>query len=395
MTQIQRHQFWTAIHRYLGLTIMTFLLIASVTGVALSFTAALDAALNRDLLHRPNAFPLDPVRAVTALGATRPDLVVTAMPVLGTSNRTLLLGVTARLGASPLGYDQVFVDRSDGHIRGTRQRGPGWDRRHLMEGVFQFHYTLLAGTGGRWVMGLAALGWLIGNLVGVYLTLPLRGAFWKQWRKCWQVTPSSPLPRLLLDIHRASALWLLGGVVVLAFTSVCMNFFEEAFSPAVRAVSPGRPSLFDTAAPAAPPSAPMVNPVRALATAARAGRRLDWRPAKVGYLPEWGVYRVLFTDDGIENYHRLGPVSLYVDGTTGRVLEYDDPYGDGAGRKLSRALYPLHTGKMLGRAGIALDIVLGLATIEMIGTGLYLWLKRRRLRVKTRRTQRARRLVPS
>jgi uncharacterized iron-regulated membrane protein len=393
MTQIQRRQLWTAMHRYCGFVTMAFLLIASVTGVALSFTDALDAALNRDLFLRDEEMPLEPLTAVKALARARPDLVVTTMPVVGVSHRTLQLGVAARPGGRPLGYDQLFIDDNDGHVRGTRQSGPGVDRRHLMEGVFELHSTLLAGTWGRWLMGLVALGWLVGNFVGVYLTLPLRGDFWKQWKKVWRFKLSSPLPRLLLDLHRSSALWLLGGVSVIAFTSVCMNFFEEAFSPTVQALSPARPSLFDKAAPTITPSISRVDLARALAIAAAAGRDLGWRPAKVSYLPAWGVYSVMFTDNGIENYHRLGPVSLDIDGTTGRVVGRDDPYSDSAGRKLSRALYPLHTGKMIGRTGIGLDIVAGLATIEMIATGLYLWLKRRRTRVALRRAKRVRRFA--
>lgn len=393
MTQIQRRQFWMAVHRYCGLAIMAFLLIASVTGVVLSFTAELDALLNRDLFHRADADAIDPVAAATAFGRAHPRLLLTAIPVNAAPHRTVQIGVAARPGAASPAFDQVFLDSTDGHVRGTRRSGPGWDRRHLMEGVFELHYTLLAGDSGRWLMGVVAIGWLLGNLVGIYLTLPLRGAFWTQWKKSWQLKLSSRLPRLLLDLHRASALWLLGGILVLAFTSVCMNFFNEVFTPTVHVLSPQRATLFDKGAPRTPPAAPRIDPAEALGIATQAGRDLGWQPAKVSYLPEWGVYSVMFTDDGVENYHRLGPVSLVIDGASGRVLERDDPYRDSTGQKLSRALYPLHTGKMIGRVGIALDILLGLATIEMIVTGVYLWLKRRRPRVLMRRAKRARGLA--
>ncbi len=35
---------------------------------------------------------------------------------------------------------------------------------------------------------------------------------------------------------------------------------------------------------------------------------------------------------------------------------------------------------MIGWPGIALDLILGVATLEMAGTGIYLWLKRRKMR---------------
>ncbi len=365
---------------------MIFLLIASMTGVVLSFAEPLDAALNRDLFQRDDTAPIDPLAAAAALTRARPGLIVTALPLTVEPGRTLQVGVAARPGVPAPGYDQVFVDRADGHVRGVRAGGAGWDRRHLVEGVFEFHFTLLAGTWGRWVMGVVALGWLLGNFVGVYLTLPLRAPFWRQWKRTWQMRASSPLPRQLLDLHRASALWLLGGVTILAFTSVCMNFFDEAFTPAVKALSPARPSLFDRPPPPAP-AAPRITPAQALAAARASGP--DGQPAKVSYFPEWDTYSVMFTHDGVENYRGLGPVSVIVGGADGRVIERDDPYTDSAGRQLSRALYPLHTGQIIGGWGVALDVLLGLATIEMIVTGVYLWLKRRGARVKARRARRA------
>jgi uncharacterized iron-regulated membrane protein len=43
---------------------------------------------------------------------------------------------------------------------------------------------------------------------------------------------------------------------------------------------------------------------------------------------------------------------------------------------------------MIGVTGVVLDVILGLATIEMCLTGLYLWLKRRPGRVAQRKRAR-------
>jgi uncharacterized iron-regulated membrane protein len=168
-----------------------------------------------------------------------------------------------------------------------------------------------------------------------------------------------------------------------------MNFYYEAFIPAVEFFSPARSSLFDKPPPAAPQPAPAIDGPEALSIAAAAApaRGITWKPALVSYASPYGVYRILFTDDGFENYHRLGPVSLYVHAQDGRIVEVDDPYSDSSGRKLSRALYPLHTGQVAGGVGVAIVVLLGLATLEMIGTGTYLWLKRRPMRVKARRAR--------
>lgn len=231
-------------------------------------------------------------------------------------------------------------------------------------------------------MGISALGWLIGNVVGFYLTLPLTRPFWRRWKPIWTIDWSARLRRLLLDVHRASGLWLFVAVMVLAFTSVCMNFFDEAFTPVVEAVSPSRPSPFDKSAPDNPgPRAINFEQARADALAAARHNRLDWLPAKESYLADRNLYGVMFTPFGFESYRDLGPISYYFNGTDGRLVYVDNPYADSTGRKLSRVLYPLHSGEIIGPVGVAIVFLLGLATAEICATGLYTWWKKRRSRL--------------
>ncbi|MGA0604250.1 PepSY-associated TM helix domain-containing protein [Caulobacter sp. KR2-114] len=388
--------FWMAIHRYLGLATLVFLAIAGVTGCVLTVDKPLDAALNADLFRQPaNSAPLDAVQAAQALQAARPDLTVLSFPAHVSAGDTVPVSVTAADPKHPLAYSEVFVDRADGHLAGTRMAGAGWDRRHLMQGVYSFHYTLLAGTAGRWLMGICALGWLIGNVVGLYLTFPTRErfasrGFWKKWSALWTFRLNNPLPRVFLDLHRASGLWLLVPATVLAFTSVAMNFFDEAFTPTVQALSPARPSPFDGPPPAAAPPPPRISfaQARSLAMQRAAAVGLGWTPARLSYSPERGFYSVMLTAGGVETYSRLGPIDYAFDGA-GRFVSEDNPYSDSAGRKLSRALYPLHSGQVIGLPGVVLIFVLGLATAEMSVTGVYLWWKRRGPRIAGERRLKA------
>jgi uncharacterized iron-regulated membrane protein len=379
-------QFWMAVHRYLGLACLAFLTIAAVTGCILCFRAPLDAMLNRDLYGRPGA-PIDAIAAVARYQAASPTVQVLSFPLRIAEGGNLPVTVTPPAG-SP-GFDQVFLDR-DGRAVGGRRTRPGWDRRHLLQGVYEFHYTLLGGTWGRWLMGLAAAGWLIGAVVGLYLTLPSRRPFWRNWGRSWTVRLKNRLPRLLLDLHQASGLWLLIPVVVLAWTSVSMNFFDEAFVPVSQALSPARPSPFDPGARRSDtaPGAPLAfGRAVSLATARAQARGLAWRPAQVWVRPDLGLYGVAFTDDGMMNFRRLGPIA-YVFDRTGRFVYEDNPYEDSAGRAISRSLYPLHTGKVAGLGGQALDFLLGLITVEQSLTGIYLWWKRRGPRIAAKRASR-------
>jgi uncharacterized iron-regulated membrane protein len=392
MTPAETRNLWLAIHRYLGLASLVFLFIAAVTGCILEFNQPLDRLLNADLNRSARAGTAQPIEAVAAFEAAHPQLQVVAYQLHASRGRTVVASVQPAQGAPSPGFNEAYLDPVEGGVVGTRQTHAGWDRRHLMSGVYEFHYTLLAGKWGRWLMGVMALSWLISNLVGLYLTLPLRGPFWKNWKKTWTVNFKAKLAKMFLELHQASGLWVLIPLTVLAFTSVNMNFFDEAFTPTVQAISPAHPSVFDTPPPKIVAGAKIgfQQAIEMARSQARA-RGLDWRPAQVGYLPDRGLYEVKFTRSGKVTYSGLGPISYYLAAADGRFVDQDNPYADSGGRKLSRSLYPLHTGMVAGWFGQTVVFILGLATVEQCITGAYLWLKRRGPRIAGKKAQKARR----
>ena len=389
MSKAKTRQFWIKIHRWLGLAALGFLFIAGVTGSFLCFDKRIDAAINGDLFHREaTGQTLAPAELASRLQAQRPDLVITQFPLNLRPTENLRLEVQSRSPSTSLGFNEVFLDPSNGRIVGTRRVAPGWNRRRIVQGIFQLHQNLVGGTIGRWIMGLAALGWLISSFVGLYLTFPAKKPFWRKWKKKWTIDFKARMRRFMLELHNASGLWLLILMSVLAYTSVAMNFFDEAFVPIVQAISPAKPTMFDAPGKRTPPS-PRLTFADALPKGIAAARAdgLKWRPALERFSPEYGAYGVTFTDNGVENYHLLGPVTYYLDGATGKFVEKDDPYHDSWGRKASRALYPLHSGDVAGPFGIAIIFILGLATAEMCVTGFYTWWKKRESRTRSGRAR--------
>lgn len=382
MSKTQTRQFWIKIHRWLGLTVLGFLFVAGITGSFLCFDKRIDAGINRDLFYRQSTAPaLRPADLATGFEAERPDLVVIQFPLNLRPSENLKVQVQGRSPGAKPGFDEAFIDPARGRIVGTRLSGPGWDRRHIVQGIFQLHQNLVAGRIGRWIMGLAALGWLITNFVGLYLTFPAKTPFWPKWKKKWTIDLKAKLRRFMLELHNASGLWLLILMTVLAYTSVAMNYFDEAFVPTVQAISPAKPSMFDAPARQAPrPARITFADALTKGIAAANADGLKWHPALERFSPEYGVFGVTFTDNGVENYHLLGPVTYYFDGQTGRLVERDDPYHDSWGRKVTRSLYPLHSGDIAGWFGIAIIFLLGLATAEMSVTGFYTWWKKRESR---------------
>jgi uncharacterized iron-regulated membrane protein len=380
------------LHRYSGLATMLFLAISALTGCILVFRAPIDRALNPDLflVQASAPSPGQTIAAVDRFARAHPNLQVVGFPLAPGEGRSIPLEVSARPGGPAPAHAEVFVDPRDGSILGARGGEPGLGRRNFVARVAELHFDLLAGTYGRWFLGVVAAAWFVSSLAGLYLTLPQRRPFWKNWLRTWQFRRSSALPRLLLDLHRASGLWLLPFILLLAATSVALNFFGEFYSPAVTTLSPLEHDLFDQDAPFPAGASPSLGFADALQTAERHARQtgLAWAPAKMLYLPEWNLHGVKFSPDGVLDYRSLGPVDYYFDAATGAYRHQVDPYSDSAGLKLIRVIYPLHSGEIFGLGTVALVFVLGLVTFGQTVTGLYVWWKKRASRVAGRRNRR-------
>lgn len=372
---VAAHRFWMAVHRYSGLAMLVFLAFAALTGSVLVFTRVLDEAINADLFRQAAVRGAPPVAPlVDRFRARHPDVVVTSFPLAVPADAR----IPVKIAPDPRrGVNQLFLDRATGALVAARSDAPALTRRGATRLLHDIHYTLMLDKWGRWLMGLVAAAWLCSNLVGSYLTFPLRGAFWKQWKRTWRFSLKSSFPRQMLDIHRASGLWLLAPLTALALTSVCMNFFAEAYTPLVEWAAPERAQPL--------PSSPATGPLN-FAGAVRQAQAFTkimhrrWQPATAIYEADDKRFGVTLTDDGTLNYHALGPIYLYFDAATGRLAEVVDPYHGNRTLALYRWLYTVHSGRIAGGPTVALVFVLGLVTFGMCVTGVYLWLKRRPMR---------------
>jgi len=387
MSRTDPNRVLVAIHRYVGLVTLLFLLFAAVTGCILIFFDQLDVAVNPDLYRAQDSGPTQTAPALAAMvESAHPEIRIVSLPLTVSATQNLLIRVTGRDGRS-LAFDEIFVDPRTGAVVGRRDdEAMVFDRHHLMPLVYLFHFELLAGGPGRWLMGMVALFWLLEMLVGFYLTLPQRSPFWERWKVCWQLRGKG-LPRLMLDLHRATGLWLFAGLIVLSLTSFGLNFYYEAVQPAVLAVSPRNPSPLDR-----PPHSPTLAPppVLGFTKAVELGKREatryhpDLKPAFATYDPGHGLYGVDFTSTGTQVYRGSGPVAYYFNDQNGRLVFADDPSRDSAGQVLLRSIYPLHSGQVAGWISELVVFILGLSMIEMGITGVIVWWKKRPARVARR-----------
>lgn len=390
---------WVLLHRWVGLAMAGFLVLAGLTGSLIAFQAELDAWLNPDLFQARTAgeaLSLDDL--AHAVEAADPRVAASFIVPPAEPGRTALVTVSARADAgagapAPVGYNQVFVDPVSGAILGTREYG-AWrfDSAHLMPFIVLLHYSLhLPGKWGDWLLGIVAIAWLLDSFVGFWLTLPAqRGtvragpSWWRRWKPAWWVKGGAGALRLNLDLHRAGGLWLWGLLLVLALTSIAMNLRREVFQPMVQLFVPVSPDPFRSL-----PERPLADGAARLrwhdaVQAARAHLPVPsrtWPLHGVYHAKELDAFAVTFVEPGNRNtVGRLGEERVFVHAGTGALL-LRHGYGDGtAGDKYLAWQYPLHSGQIAGLPGRILVCAAGLAVAGLSITGVVIWASKRRAR---------------
>ncbi len=380
------------LHRWAGLGLALFLLVAGATGCVLVFRPELDARLNPDLFQAPPGPVLPGPELARRLLAAHPDWVLRSFPVRAAPGHALRVEVqpvqVSIRGRVVRQAAEVFLNPRDGTVSGARSDGPGPDRPHLFAAILSLHYALLAGTGtpGQWLMGIAAALWLALNLLGLVITWPRRAPLLRNWVPRWGASRHGLHARPLIELHRVTGLWLLLPLTVLAYTSAALNFYDALFAPAVEALSP--PPLEPTI-PVRPSQAAPISFAVALEVAERvaATRTPALAPATMSEDKAHDVYGVTFSPGGTPLYRNAGPVTFYIGRHDGRLAWIDQPTCDGWGRVLERTLYPLHSGQVLGLPTRLLVLALGLVTVGLAVTGFLPWWKRWHPRRENARTR--------
>ena len=189
-----RH-FWVLMHRYAGLAIAGFLLIAGLTGALLAFNEEIGGALNADLMRieePTQGSPMDPLVLRERIERHWPNAQVNYQPLHREPGDAAKLYVTRMEG--PEGKTEVFYEvyahPYTGAVIGERQWG-AWkfDALHFMPLVYHLHYALtIPYPYGMWLFGAISFVWVFDCFVGFYLTLPRqRRPLLKNWKPAWLV----------------------------------------------------------------------------------------------------------------------------------------------------------------------------------------------------------------
>ena len=391
------------LHRWAGLTIAGFLLVAGVTGATLPFREELTwlcaPALWRAAPPAAGARPLPGPELAERVAAQTGGQPV-QVPLRIDGDHAIAMFVFARPGARPLGYDRVIVDPYSGQVRerlrfGAIEAFP----RDLPTFLLALHYGYIAGKAGQLVFGLAAMIWLLDGLVGVALTFPIRmrsrklethryqrKPWLERWAPAWRVRRHARGHRLTFDLHRAGGLWLWIASTIFAWSAFGMNV--PAFRDALARIAgtPPNHEAQDRAGAAASPKLGYVEAAHRgavlMAREAAARRFRIVSPERLDYLQASATYR--YTARTSLDFTDYGATSVWFDAGDRRELAFEAAVGEGMVDKVNGWSDALHEAAVWGLPYRIAVSMFGLLVTVLTVTGVLVWSKKRAARLSRR-----------
>lgn len=404
-------EFWTVVHRWLGLTAALFLIVAGATGAVISWDHEIDEWLNADLMETPGRGALqDPLALAAAVQAHDPRAEVAYMTLALEEGHAASFLVRPRQNPATgqpyvLDYNNVFVDPVTAQVTGVRDsKSLALSKRNLMPWLRHLHESLHmpafwgSDRWGFWLMGGIALMWLIDSFVALYLTLPRRLAaartaraaqparsWWQRWQPSWVVRWRAGGYKLNFDLHRAGGLWVWLIIIVVSFTSFSLNLYREVFYPVMSQISTTTPGPYETIKPAPWGSfiQPQIGFAQAIEIARAEGVRLglEHPPGGIWYGGDFPFYNISFFDPSNEmGAMGMGLSNIYVSADNGEVLGNYRPWHGTAADVFVQLQLPLHSGRILGLPGRIMMSIMGVMVVMLSVTGIVIWERKRRAR---------------
>lgn len=379
-------QWLTRLHRWSGLFLLAFLLVAGITGGVLSFRWEIDRAINPHLFSvAPQAESMSYKVLIDVVERRFPEAVVSSVVIPKTPQDAAIVYIKSRMDAhaahihvpgmkSSVEFNQIFVDPHSGEILGQRSTTrfvPTWE--NFVPDIARLHLSLFLDEIGAWLMGVSALVWFLTTFIGLVLAWPAAWKSLRSWKPLVSLRMNRGRYKLNYDLHRTANLITLPVLVVVAFTSIYLNL-PGLVRPVVGTFSP----LFDSAVvPSAGHmdlAAPRIPVEQVIATARDTlpGARVH----SVGRDFVKGLYsvRMQLPDD----VSPTGNNTVYVRMADGQVVFQRKAQDASGGDVFSAWQYPLHTGSAFGLIGQCLILLGAITLVAVCITGFNVWLRKRR-----------------
>lgn len=393
---------FVVLHRYIGLVMSGFLIIAGLTGALLVWYYELDALINPQWLRveppATHSEPLSPFVLREKVDEAFPTAAVNWMMLAPPdAHSPVRFFIAPEPGTAALPIDEVFVDPYSGNILGGRLWGDITQGvTNLMPFVHRLHHSLALGTLGTWAFGIVSLLWILDCFIGAWLTFPPRQSrngpprprrFWKRWIPAWKVRWHATPHKRHFDLHRAGGLWPWALLLVFAWSSVAMNLHAEIYRPTTETfLAFQEDPLIHVPVRELPSRHPQIGWEQGFRIARQ---RLETLAAerdfsieaveRFAYLPDKNALK-LMARTGRDVNQRFGETWVYVDATTGSPLGHYLPTGEASGDTLTTWLTTLHIATVGGLPYRLVVTLLGLVVAMLSVTGVMIWWRKRKAR---------------
>jgi len=401
MAKYSMRQNFVLLHRYVGLVMALFLVVAGLTGIFIAFYHELDACIHPEIMRvevPANQAMLSPVALHALVLKQYPNAMVTRLDlrqVAGESTRFYLKS-KPNFPANALINNEVFVNPYTGKVLGERQWGDVTQGTiNLMPFIYRLHFSLALGEFGDVAFGIVALLWTLDCFVGAYLTFPAsqrnaknkakENPWLKRWWKAWKIRWQGGVSKVNFDLHRAGGLWLWAMLFVFAWSSVAFNL-REVYAPVMDTFFARQGA--DEKIPTLPQ--PLTSPQLDANAALNVGRALMQQAshaygftihheARMYYDADKGAYTYVVSSSR-DVSEQAASTSVMFNANSGERLAVYLPSGVAAGDTITEWLLALHTAQVWGLPMQIFISFMGLLVVVLTVTGVFIWLKKRNSR---------------
>jgi uncharacterized iron-regulated membrane protein len=369
---MREHTLWFSVHKWLGIALGLWFALVGLTGAVLVFEDPIDAWLNPELLTTTSRGERLPPERIVEIARSSPGLAGVErvrLPVAEGEVYRLQMRTAPSRGGRQERVEATF-DPASGALLGTRGTDSfALDRPHLLRTVYEFHRNVLLGTTGSNIVGIAGFLLLASVVTGLVLAIPKKRAGWA--RVVW-INLRASVTRIVFDLHRsvgAVFLVLLLLTTITGATLVYLNYVRDLVNVFSKvATFPVVPWVAGSRDDVAPLSQ-VIDTVR---------RGYPDRTITEIHLPLKATAGYLFYLHRPGDEYRLGDTIAWVHPVTAELLVERSDRTRSAGETLMHWLFPLHSGTAFGMPGMVAMCLTGLTPLLLVGTGLWVWLRKRR-----------------
>jgi uncharacterized iron-regulated membrane protein len=415
-------QVFVLIHRYLGLTLALFLMLAGMTGSFIAFYDELETLLHPEFRRVQPPAQQAAISAVTLaamLQARYPDAMFNRINLHHAADEAVSFYLQPRPGnKNGLANDEIFVNPYTGQLLAERKWGDITQGSiNLLPFLYRLHFSLALEKTGRLILGVLALLWALDCFIGAYLTLPSRQrkaglinpgliksgltdqakpySWLRRWWRAWQVRWQGGAAKVHFDLHRAGGLWLWAMLLVFAWSSVAFNL-RDVYYPVMGTLFAKQGFGEDIPRLVQPLLQPGLDAHAALTTGRSLMQQLSQakqfaihHEAKLYYDAGKGTYTYI-VNSSRDVSEKSANTAVMFNANSGERLAVYLPTGAAAGDTITQWLLALHTAKVWGLPMQVFVSAMGVGVFGLSVTGVLIWLKKRYARQRVRQLKRQR-----